>query len=378
MKKDKKKVLVMYARYGSGHKAIGEYVANYLKDNNKFEVEVLDITEYGNLIGKWSIKLFDWIGTKRKEFLFNFFYELMDHKVASIGYNKLNKISYDNDNLKKKICDFNPDVVISSHFYCSNIIWRYNKLKLINSKILTIITDYWPHEWWTKNHKNETGFIVGNEMVKQELIKRGVDAKKVYPFGLPLNITKINNLDSEEEILKRYGLKGNRDIYLFFGGATAGSMYYYDYFKALAKMNLNVDVIYICGNNDKLKRKCEKYVQEKNIKNIKVYGFSKDILNIMKISDLVISKPGGATVTECLEMKVPMLLVPGLGGQEKYNARFMAKKRFGVKVRGIWAFKRCLKKFQNNPNVIRKMHERMLNLDENKSVVKINDLINKL
>jgi len=245
-------------------------------------------------------------------------------------------------------------------------------------KILTIITDYWPHEWWTKNHKRENGFIVGNEMVKQELIRRGVDAKKVYPFGLPLNVTKINNLDSEKEILNRYGFKGNRDIYLFFGGATAGSMYYYDYFKALAKMNLNVDVIFICGNNEKLKIKCDKYIKDKNIKNIKVFGFSKDILNIMKISDLVISKPGGATVTECLEMKVPMLLVPGLGGQEKYNARFMTKKKFGLKVRGVWAFKWCLKKLQNNPNLINKMHERMLKLNDNKSVVKINDLINKL
>jgi len=378
MKKQKKKILVMYARYGSGHKAIAEYVANYLKDNDKLEVEVLDLTEYGNIIGRLSVKLFDWVGTKRKEFLFNFFYELMDHKISSVGYNTLSKKSYDNNKLKKKISDFNPDVVISSHFYCSNIVAYYNKLKLINTKILTIITDYWPHEWWTKNHKRENGFIVGNEMVKQELIRRGVDAKKVYPFGLPLNVTKINNLDSEKEILNRYGFKGNRDIYLFFGGATAGSMYYYDYFKALAKMNLNVDVIFICGNNEKLKIKCDKYIKDKNIKNIKVFGFSKDILNIMKISDLVISKPGGATVTECLEMKVPMLLVPGLGGQEKYNARFMTKKKFGLKVRGVWAFKWCLKKLQNNPNLINKMHERMLKLNDNKSVVKINDLINKL
>lgn len=375
----KKKVLVMYARYGSGHKAIADYVANYLKENNnKVVVKILDITDYGNKIGKIGLKLFDWVATKRKEFIFNLCYELMDHKISSLGHNSLSKKSYDNKELRKEICDFNPDIVISSHFYCSNIIHYYNDLKLINSKILTIITDYTTHEWWTKNHKKETGFIVGNEVVKEKLIRRGVNAKKIYSFGLPLNINQIERLDPDEVILNRYKLKGNKKIYLFFGGSTAGSTYYFDYFKTLAKMNLNADIIFISGKNTKLKDKCDKYVKDKKIKNIQVLGFSTDVLNLMKISDAVISKPGGATVTECLEMKRPMVMVPGLGGQEKYNARFMAKKKYGIKVRGLLSFKRCLNKFEKNPNLISKMHERMLKLDNNKSVEKINNLINKM
>ena len=98
----------------------------------------------------------------------------------------------------------------------------------------------------------------------------------------------------------------------------------------------------------------------------------------MKISDLVISKPGGATVTECLEMKVPMLLIPGVGGQEKYNARFMAFKKYGLKVRNIRAFKKVLIKLENNPLIVTKMHERLEKLDNNKAVEKISNLIDKL
>ncbi|MBE6156859.1 MAG: hypothetical protein E7161_03840 [Firmicutes bacterium] len=375
----KKKVLIMYARYGSGHKAIAEYVANYLKDNNKkIEVMVLDMTDYGNWLGKVSVKIMDFVSKYRPEFIFDSAYEITDHKVPTLGHNLFSKKSYDNQRLRELIANFNPDITISSHFYCSSIINYYNEIKLINTKLFSIITDYRIHEWWIKNHKKEDGFIVGNEMVKQELVRRGVEAKKVHAFGLPLNITQIQQLDSEEEILKRYKFKGNKKVYLFFGGGTAGSMYYYDYFKTLAKINLDADVIFISGKNEKLKNKCEKYVKSKNIKNIKVLGFSYDILNIMKISDLVISKPGGATVTECLEMKVPLLSLPGLGGQEKYNAKFMVKKKFGIRVKGTWGFKRWLKKIDNNPNIIKKMHERMLKLDDNKSVEKINDLVNKL
>jgi len=98
----------------------------------------------------------------------------------------------------------------------------------------------------------------------------------------------------------------------------------------------------------------------------------------MKISDLVISKPGGATVTECLEMHRPMLLVPGLGGQEKYNAKFISKKKYGIRVKGLWGFKRWIMRLEENPEMITKMKIRMEKQAQNKSVEKINELVMKL
>ena len=375
----KKKVLVMYARYGSGHTKIAEYVAKYIEENNKnVEIMLLDMTEFGNRLGRIGVKVMDFVAKHRPEFIFDTCYEIMDHRLSVLGHNKFSKQSYDNQKLRDVISAFNPDITISTHFYCSSIINYYNDLKLINSKLLTIITDYRTHECWTRNYKKETGYIVGNEIVKEELIKRGVNPKKIYPFGLPLNLSQLSNLDKENDIYKRYGIKGDRKVYLFFGGGSAGSMYYYDYFKTLGKLNLNADIIFISGKNTKLENKCKKFVKSRNIKNIKVLGYTNDVFNLLKISDLVISKPGGATVTECLEMKAPMILVPGVGGQEKYNARFVAKKKYGFKVRGLWKFKRILMQLETNPSIIDKMHSRMLKLDNNESVKKINNLINKI
>lgn len=373
----KKKILVVYARYGSGHKSIAEYVSNYISEHNDYEVKLLDITPYGNFMGRVGIKLFDYVTRHRSAKLFNFCYELMDNKLSTLSHNLVAQKSYNNKRLKKDISDFNPDVTISSHFYGSNIITYYNSKGITNSKVFTIITDYRAHECWTRNNKVEDGYIVGNEIVKEELIKRGVSSKKIYPFGLPLNISEINKLDSREEILKRYNLKGDKDIYLFFGGSTAGSMYYFDYFKAITKLNINKDIIFISGKHEKLKEKCEEYVLKNNIKNVVVLGFTNDVFNLMKISSLVISKPGGATVTECLEMHKPMILIPGLGGQEKYNARFIAKKKYGVKINTLWGFKRYIKFLERNFSVVDKMKDRLDKQDKNMSVEKINDLIRR-
>ncbi len=373
-----KKVLLMYAEYGSGHKSIAEYTAKYIKENNKDAiVEIINLTQYENFIGKVGMKFYSWVMVKRRELVFDIAYELTDSKISRLSRNNISRKSFDNEKLRKAITDFNPDITISTHFFCTNMISYYNKIGLINSKIYTIITDYHTHEIWTKNHKNEDGYIVANDIVKQELIKKGVPAKMIYPYGLPLNIFELQKLDSYNTIYRRYNLSGDRDVYLFFGGSSAGSMYYYSYFKTICKLNLDKDIIFICGRNTKLKDKSDRYVRKNGIDNVKVIGYSTDVLNLMKISKLVITKPGGATVTECLEMKVPMLLVPGVGGQEKYNARYIKKRKYGLKVRGCFSFKVALLKLELNPGIITNMKNKLNLLSKNTSVEKINQLINK-
>ena len=41
-----KKVLIMYATYGMGHKKIAEYIETYFKEQGNFEIEMVDILKY--------------------------------------------------------------------------------------------------------------------------------------------------------------------------------------------------------------------------------------------------------------------------------------------------------------------------------------------
>ena len=374
----KKRILIVYARYGSGHKSIAEHIAKYLEENNNdIIVKLFDLTPYATNIGKIGIKLMDFVAKRRPEFVFDLCYEFMDHKFTSIGHNKLAKKSYDNDKLRNEIKKFNPDITIATHYYGSDIVSYYNDLKITKSKVFLVLTDYKSHEIIMKNHKKTDGFIVANDIVKKELIEYGIDKNKIYPFGLPLNLDKIKEVDTKKNIFTKYNLDKNKPVYLFFGGSTAGSMYYYDYFKYAVKLNLKANIIFVCGHNAKLKEKCDNYIKKHNINNFMITGFTTDVFNLLKISDLVISKAGGATVTECLEMRVPMLIIPGVGGQEKYNARFIAKKRYGYYVRGKHKFQKTLNYLNKHPKAIIRMKNNLSKLDKNNSVVKINNLIKK-
>ena len=243
---------------------------------------------------------------------------------------------------------------------------------------MTVITDYASHSYWRKDHKSQDAFIVANEIMKNEMIKKGIDGKKIYAFGLPFDRKKMETKLSSEETYFKYGIDATKKTYLFFGGGAVGSMASLDYLKALIWRELPINIIFISGKNQKLEEKARRYVMKKKAANVKVLGFTKDVYSLLNISDVVISKPGGATLTECIDMRVPMILIPGNGGPEKYNARYICRKKYGCKVISVWGLARAVKKTLNNEKMIDKWRDNMKKHDKNESTKKILELTNKL
>ena len=339
---------------------------------------MLDVAKYSNLLGKLSIKIFDVFTRHSFHKTFSFIYDIADNRLASLSQMKLVKKAFDNENLRKEITDFNPDLTISTHFFGGNIISYYNKLGLTNSLIMTVITDYVSHSYWRKDHESQDAFIVANDIMKNVMIKKGIDGKKIYPFGLPFDRRNMENLESKEAVRFKYGIDPGKKTYLFFGGGAMGSMASFDYLKALVWQDLPINIIFISGKNQKLEEKARKFVMKKKASNVKVLGFTKDVYNLLNISDIVISKPGGATLTECIDMRVPLILIPGNGGPEKYNARYICKKKYGCKVLSPLGLASAVKKTLKKEKIVAKWRENMHKHDKNESTKKILELALKM
>ena len=94
-------------------------------------------------------------------------------------------------------------------------------------------------------------------------------------------------------------------------------------------------------------------------KNIQVLGFVDGVKEYMTASDLVITKPGGLTVTECLFLKKPMLLINKSAGQEKANYKYLVKNKFALKASNPKEFGTYLTKIAKNPQILKKMSDNM-------------------
>ena len=371
----KKKILITYASYGSGHKTVANYIYEYFKEHGDYDLKIVDVMDYASPIGKINLKLFNMIFKFQFSLPATIGYELSDNKIVTAPYKIYTKACL-NKKLQKDFLEYNPDLLIATHFFGGIMMGSINKKYHTKTKIITIITDYSSNCMWLQNHKYEDYIVVSNEIVKQEVLKFGVDEKKICPFGIPLS-SKFKITDDKEKIKLKYNIKNNKPIILFFGGGSIGSSFTYNYLKAILKLKLDINIIFVAGKNVELQNKVNDLVMKENTPNITVLGFTNDVSNLLNIATLVITKPGGLSVTEALEMKTPMILIPGNGGQENYNANFVTKNKFGLRVRTTFQLSRVMKKINNNPEIVQNMYNNLKNQEENKSIEKLFNLVEK-
>lgn len=367
----KKKVLITYATYGSGHKTVANYIYDYLKKYSDYEIKIIDLMDYENIIGFISKKAFEQnFKYKTSSIIFSIVYELFDLKPMTLPYKTITKAIFKNRKLKEDIIEFSPDLLISTHFFGNIMLGILNRKGLTNTKIISIITDYKSHEMWLKDEKSIDALIVSNDIVKNELIEKNINPKKIYSYGIPI-AESFSNIDNIEIIKNKYKVNNGKKTFLFFAGGSIGSNFSLKYLKKLLEYNYDINVIYVCGKNEKLKKKAEKYITQNDYKNVHIIGFSKEVNNLLSISDIVITKPGGLSITESLEMKKPMLLIPGNGGNELYNARFVTKNGYGLNCISPRKLAKNVGKILKRKNILNNMKRKLNNYNNNKSIEKI-------
>ena len=129
----KKKILITYAMYGNGHRAVAEYIEKYFKKQDpELEILAIDLLKYSMpILGSLSQKVTDF-------FLLKFptgwstIYNIFDHKISSEVANYMTSGLFRNKRMKKVITEFNPDLTISTHFFGSSLIDLYNRKGYIN------------------------------------------------------------------------------------------------------------------------------------------------------------------------------------------------------------------------------------------------------
>lgn len=373
----KKKVLITYATYGSGHKTVANYIYEYLQNHSDYELKIIDLMDYENMIGLLSKRIHEYNFNHKKNIIFSIIYEIFDNKGTTMLYKYVTKSLFNNKKLTDDIVSFNPDLLISTHFFGNITLGMLNKKGLTHSKIISIITDYKSHEMWIKDEESMDAIIVSNDIVKNDLIQHNISSKKIYSYGIPIG-EKFFNIENPELIKEKYHVNNGKMTFLFFAGGSLGANFSYNYLKNILEQQFDINIIYVCGMNERIKEKAYKLVDENNYKNVCVLGFSNEVNNLLNISDVVITKPGGISITECLEMKKPMLLIPGNGGNEIYNARFICKNGYGIKCRNSRKLIKNIKKIMDKKNILENMKKNLASYNDNKSIENIYKLSQKL
>ena len=144
--------------------------------------------------------------------------------------------------------------------------------------------------------------------------------------------------------------------------------------KILNNSKVKLQVIVVAGGNKKLYNYLKRKAPQLRGR-CAVFAYTENINELMEISDLVISKPGGITVSEALAKGLPVLIVNPIPGQEEMNARHLVKHKVAVKLDNLHDLEIFVKEFLSNPSALRNMQNRARALSRPNSAADIAETI---
>jgi len=302
-----RKVLIFYCSYGGGHLTAARSVKEYIDANyDDTETLLVDCIEYINkALNKVSTKAFVGISKNAHWAWKQLYYSAENNGTFSKISNAANRVMA--IKLKKLIKKVKPDLIVSTHMFSSQMCSRLKKKRRIHCKLATIMTDYETHNQWLINYAVVDYFFVAHDGMKNALISKGIDKNKIFVAGIPLSNRFLANYD-KEKILSDFGLQVGKITILFFAGGEYGfgKDKTFRILKSLISSFINIQVIAIAGKNIKMKEQFETLVAETGSnENVKVLEYTDKVPELMSVSDLVITKPGGLTTTESIASRSP-------------------------------------------------------------------------
>lgn len=362
------KYLLIALATGGGHHSVAKALELRLKEAGH---ETLTIDLFKEIESKNLDRLvcggYNLIATKAPR-LYEPIYRGGNRDVLARGYFGLTR-RVCRHKVQEYVDAYGPTTIIAVHPIVTDILGGMKlEGKLENIEIVSVITDYLAHHAYARKHKGVDKYLVATTTTKEDLINRGVLPEKVYPYGIPVR----------REFYNEYQKKEKKMFTVLVMGGSLGSKGIFKVIQQLTDFQEKIKILIVCGKDIKLKNKLDFYLKEKDNKNIEVYGFTDNVDQLMEEADVLISKPGGASLTEAILKRIPMLIPYTLGGQEKENLEYAVREGIALKIKDINQINEIVQDFYEHREKLQAMEEKMDSLAKGFSIDKtIEVLIDK-
>lgn len=370
------KILILSASTGGGHKRAAAALDDTIKrlDPN-VEVTVVDgLRAIGKVYDNTTVQGYYFL-VKNAPKVYGGMYKITDRK--NMAYKAIMKLNASmSSKLLEEIEPHNPDVIIMCHPFITAMISRLKRHgELSNVKVIALITDYDAHRTYVA--PNIDAYVLAEPELAPKLIEEyGVDESIIYPLGIP-TFEKFSTPGAKEEICRREGLSPDKTTVLLMAGSfgVTGVLKFYE---NLAAIDSELQLIVITGKNEKLYEKLQESVEESGAADrTKLLYFVDNVEDYMHISDLIVTKPGGLTISESLACHLPMAIYNAFPGQEEYNVKFLLKQNAAILVDKKTGAEE-ISKLLHSPERLRKMRENCERLARPKAAEEMVQLAKKL
>jgi processive 1,2-diacylglycerol beta-glucosyltransferase len=204
-------------------------------------------------------------------------------------------------------------------------------------------------------HDHVAGYFAANDEVAFRMRAQRIPAAAISVTGIP--IMPVFGAPLERTVCAaQFGLDPLRKtILLMGGGAGLGSLD--TVAERLLALEDGFQLIVLAGKNaaalEALQALALRYPGR-----LLPQGFTDQVERLMACADLVITKPGGLTTSECLAMGLPMIVNAPIPGQEERNADYLLEQGVAMKAFDSVTLEYRVRYLLNNPAKLADMREK--------------------
>ena len=211
-----------------------------------------------------------------------------------------------------------PDLILATHFLIPQLLRQDHPYPWLRRIPLgCVVTDYDVHRFWISD--NIARYYVAHEELAGRLAAQGVSPSRIVVSGIPVHPVFLAPV-SEALLRKKLDLDPDKPVLLVLAGGLGLPMLEKSV-QELFRLNRPVQIVTVAGKNETLRERLNRLAPPSHIRLFN-QGYVRNMHELLSISDLVITKPGGLTVSECLAKRRPMVLYAPIPGQEERNANF--------------------------------------------------------
>lgn len=332
-------ILFLIADTGAGHRSAANAICNAIAmlaqreqesgagDQNIYRVEIVDaFEEYGRFPLREAMKLYGPTIRYNPRLYGQVFH--FSNQAQSVSAVQTMATPLIHKGLLRLISTVQPDVIISIHPLLNHVTLRALQELPFHIPFITVVTDLVSlhYSWFAPGADT---YIVPTERARKIYLERGLDPARVHVLGMPID-PKFTLLptESKQELQRKLGLTPGKPVVLLVGGGDgAGGLR--SSVQAISQARLPVQLLIVTGRNTRLYAHLQRVRASLRVP-ARIFGFVHNMPEMMRASDVIITKAGPGTICEALACDLPIILSAYVPGQEEGNVDFVTENRVGT------------------------------------------------
>ncbi len=325
-----KKIAILTLSVGSGHVRAAEVIQRALGDpGENIEVRIIDVLELARSWFLWLYVRPYWAMLRHAPWMWRWLFERRQRKhyraTAPHAFFRLGCAE-----VLSQLKAFAPHLVIATEVGAAEIVALGKREGWFSAPILAVQTDFQTEPPWAQREIDV--YCAGSDEAKAQLIGWGVSPNRIVVCGIPID--PAFGLPFEKaELLRAFGLDPGRPVVLVMGGGM-GPAPLDRVLEVLELCRLPLQVLAVAGHNQKMRLRLEQLRTHVAL-DLHTFGWTDAVPELMSVSDLLITKPGGVTTAEALAIGLPMVLTHPIPGPEERHLRYLEQRGVAVRAKKL-------------------------------------------